>query len=111
MVEITGGLWCFNNYNELVYNPFNYYNARHYYYEMGDLMIDRMSGKETGYDDFGIYLTKDNIAEELSRRKSETDKIREYYEQTGTIPLSEYEDENNITQESIYWNTNANSGD
>ena len=111
MVEITGGLWCFNNYNELVYNAFNYYNARHYYYEMGDLMIDRMSGKETGYDDFGIYLTKDNIAEELSRRKSETDKIREYYEQTGTIPLSEYEDENNITQESIYWNTNANSGD
>lgn len=66
MVEITGGLWCFNNYNDLVYNPFNYYNARHYYYEMGDLMIDRMSGKQTGHDDFGVYLTPDNIASEIA---------------------------------------------
>lgn len=106
MVEVTGGLWCFNNYNELVYNPFNYYNARHYYYEMGDLMIDRMSGKTTEHEDFGVYLTKDNIAEELSRRRKETDKIRRYYEETGTIPLTNYDDEESIiTRDSKYWNT------
>lgn len=106
MVEVTGGLWCFNNYNELVYNPFNYYNARHYYYEMGDLMIDRMSGRTTEHEDFGIYLTKENIAEEISRRKKETDKIRKYYEETGMIPLTDYEDDkSNITMNSKYWNT------
>lgn len=108
MVETTGGLWCFNNFNDLMYNPFNYYNARHYYYEMGDLMIDRMSGKETGHNDFGIYLTNDNIAEEISRRKQETDKLREYYKKTGTIPISGYEEANNITKDSIYWNNSSN---
>lgn len=108
MVETTGGLWCFNNFNDLIYNPFNYYNARHYYYEMGDLMIDRMSGKETGHNDFGIYLTNDNIAEEISRRKQETDKLREYYKKTGTIPISGYEEANNITKDSIYWNNSSN---
>lgn len=106
MVEVTGGLWCFNNYNELVYNPFNYYNARHYYYEMGDLMIDRMSGKMTEHENFGIYLTKDNIAEEIALRKKETDKIRKYYEETGTIPLTNYNDDKSIiTKDSKYWNT------
>lgn len=109
MVEITGGLWCFNNYNELVYNPFNYYNARHYYYEMGDLMIERMSGKATRHDDFGIYLTRDNITEELSRRKAETDKIRKYYRETGTIPLADYEDASNITKDTRYWNESPTS--
>ncbi|MCI9420457.1 MAG: hypothetical protein HFG32_10675 [Eubacterium sp.] len=108
MVEITGGLWCFNNFNDLMYNPFNYYNARHYYYEMGDLMIDRMSGKETGHNDFGIYLTNENIAEEITRRKRETDKLREYYKKTGTIPFSEYEEANNITKDSIYWKHSSN---
>lgn len=110
MVEITGGLWCFNNYNDLIYNPFNYYNARHYYYEMGDLMIDRMSGKETGHNDFGIYLTTENIAAELAERRSETDKLREYYKKTGTIPLSDYEDDSNITKDSIYWSMDQSKG-
>lgn len=105
MVEITGGLWCFNNYNELVYNPFNYYNARHYYYELGDLMIERMSGKADSHSDFGIYLTRENISEEIARRKKETDKIRDYYKTTGTIPLSDYDDDSNLTKDSEYWNS------
>ena len=104
MVEITGGLWCFNNYNDLVYNPFNYYNARHYYYEMGDLMIERMSGKSTAYDDFGIYLTPDNIASEIATRRAKTEEICQYYKKTGTIPLSDYEDASNITRNSPYLN-------
>lgn len=99
MVEITGGLWCFNNYNDLVFNPFNYYNARHYYFEMGDLMIERMSGKTTGYSDFGVYLTRDNIADEIALRKKKTDEIREYYKETGTLPLSDFDDPNNIAKD------------
>lgn len=99
MVEITGGLWCFNNYNDLVFNPFNYYNARHYYFEMGDLMIERMSGKTTQYSDFGVYLTRDNIADEIALRKKKTDEIREYYKETGTIPLSDFDDPNNIAKD------------
>lgn len=104
MVEVTGGLWCFNNYNDLVYNPFNYYNARHYYYEMGDLMIERMSGKSTAYDDFGIYLTPDNIVSEIATRRAKTEEIRQYYKKTGTIPLCDYEDASNITRNSPYLN-------
>ena len=99
MVEITGGLWCFNNYNDLVYNPFNYYNARHYYFEMGDLMIERMSGKETDFKNFGVYLTPDNIASEITLRKKETDKIREYYKETGTIPLADFDDPSNVPKD------------
>lgn len=99
MVEITGGLWCFNNYNDLVYNPFNYYNARHYYFEMGDLMIDRMSGKAQGHDDFGVYLTPENVGAEIALRKEKTDEIRDYYKKTGTIPLSDFNDSSNIAKD------------
>lgn len=99
MVDITGGLWCFNNYNDLVYNPFNYYNARHYYFEMGDLMIDRMSGKAVGYDDFGVYLTPENIGDEIALRRKKTGEIREYYKKTGTIPLSNFNDPSNIAKD------------
>lgn len=99
MVDITGGLWCFNNYNDLVYNPFNYYNARHYYFEMGDLMIDRMSGKTEGYGDFGVYLTPENVGEEIALRKQKTDEIRDYYKKTGTIPLSDFNDPSNIAKD------------
>lgn len=99
MVEITGGLWCFNNYNDLVYNPFNYYNARHYYFEMGDLMIDRMSGKAQGHDDFGVYLTPENVGAEIALRKKKTDEIRDYYKKTGTIPLSDFNDSSNIAKD------------
>lgn len=99
MVDITGGLWCFNNYNDLVYNPFNYYNARHYYFEMGDLMIDRMSGRAKGYDDFGVYLTPENVGEEITLRKQKTDEIRDYYKKTGTIPLSDFNDPSNIAKD------------
>lgn len=99
MVEITGGMWCFNNYNDLVFNPFNYYNARHYYFEMGDLMIERMAGTTDQYPDFGVYLTKDNIADEIALRKKKTDEIREYYKETGTIPLSDFDDPNNIAKD------------
>ncbi|MCM1244836.1 MAG: hypothetical protein NC293_04230 [Roseburia sp.] len=99
MVEITGGMWCFNNYNDLVFNPFNYYNARHYYFEMGDLMIERMAGTTDQYSDFGVYLTKDNIADEIALRKKKTDEIREYYKETGTIPLSDFDDPNNIAKD------------
>ncbi len=96
MVQLTDGLWCFNNYNDLVYNPFNYYNARHYYYETADLMIDKMSGKEIPYKDFGVYLTRDNIMQEIATRTQKTNEVREYYKQTGTIPIKGYDDESNI---------------
>ena len=99
MVEVTGGLWCFNNYNDLVYNPFNYYNARHYYFEMGDLMIDRMSGKAQGHDDFGVYLTPENVGAEIALRKEKTDEIRDYYKKTGTIPLSDFNDSSNVAKD------------
>lgn len=94
MVQITGGLWSFNTYNDIMKNPFNYYNAYHYLYETGDLMIDNMTGKEKT-PNFGVYLTMDNITEHIKQRKQEFAAIREQYLQTKQLPYLPYEDASN----------------
>ena len=62
-------------------------------------MIDRMSGKAQGHDDFGVYLTPENVGAEIALRKEKTDEIRDYYKKTGTIPLSDFNDSSNIAKD------------
>ena len=85
-VMIFGDVWCFNNFNGLTMCPYNFYNISHYFYEMGDLMIDTMNGKETGYNDFGVHLTRENVGTEIAKRKQKLAELRAYYLQNRTLP-------------------------
>lgn len=99
LTQITGGFWCFNNLNDYTLNSFNFYNTTHYFYELGDLMVDTMKGTKT-VDDFGVYLTMDNIGPYIRERKATYEKIKNEYKATGTLPLKPYEDASNLMPES-----------
>lgn len=98
IVQITGGVWNFNTYNDIAYNPYNYYNVYHYNYETADLMIDTMTGK-ANHKDFGIYLTMDNIGSYINERRKEIKEIRNYYKEHGTLPLQSYQDDSNYKRD------------
>lgn len=85
-VMIFDDVWCFNNFNGLTMCPYNFYNISHYFYEMGDLMIDTMNGKDTGYNDFGVHLTRENVGAEIAKRKQKLAELRAYYLQNRTLP-------------------------
>lgn len=94
IVQITGGVWSFNTFNDIMKNPFNYYNAYHYLYETGDLMIDNMTGKQKTKD-FGEYLTMDNVAAHIEKRKAQYQEIKDYYMANGQLPYQGYDDASN----------------
>ncbi len=97
-VDITGGLWNFNTYNDLAYNPYNYYNTNHYLYEIGDLMIETMNGGEAP-EGFGIYLTPENISSYIEERKSKRKELQEYYKQNNKFPLYDFDHETNYKRD------------
>lgn len=99
LTQITGGFWCFNNLNDYALNPFNFYNTTHYYYESGDLMVDAMKGEKTP-EEFGIYLTMDNIGNYIRNRKAKYEEIKNYYKKNGTLPLKSYDDPSTLMKES-----------
>lgn len=98
IVQITGGVWNFNTYNDFALNPYNYYNVYHYNYETADLMIDTIMGKESPKD-FGIYLTMDNIGSYINSRREKMKDIRNYYKKTGTLPLQSFHDSSNYKKD------------
>ena len=95
-VMIFDKVWCFNNFNGLTMCPYNFYNISHYFYEMGDLMIDTMSGKETGYDDFGVLLTRENVGTEITKRKQKLAELKAYYLQNRTLPYEGFDSAYNL---------------
>lgn len=98
LVQITGGVWSFNNYNDIMKNPFNYYDTYHYLYQTADLMIDTMTGKQNP-EGFGVYLTMDNIEQHIKKRKDQFEEIKKYYNDNGQLPFLSYEDDSNYLRE------------
>ena len=96
VVQVAGDVWCFNTFNDVALNVYNYYDIAHYYYEIGDLTIDTMAGKPCEYDNFGILLNEDNIAEEISKRREHLEEWKEYYATHGTLPFQGMEDDSLI---------------
>lgn len=94
LVQITD-VWDFSGYNDVNFNPYNFYNELHYNYEVGNLIIKTINGKESRQG-FGVYLTNDNIYEYLQKRRQTYYSLKEEYEQTGTIALGAYEDDSRI---------------
>lgn len=92
VVQVAGDVWCFNTYNDVAMNVYNYYDIAHYYYEVGDLMIDTMAGKPCKYYGFGVLLNKDNVDAEIAARRKHLAEWREYYKAHGSLPFQGLED-------------------
>lgn len=95
-VSIFGEVWCFSRMDNFALCPYNYYNSAHYFYEMGDLIVDTMAGKDTGFDDFGVILTRENVGNEIVERKAKIEEWREYYLKNGTLPYLDYNSRYNL---------------
>ncbi len=95
LVQVTDGVWCFNDVNDISCNLYNFYNATHYYYEIGDLMIDTMTGKNK-IDGFGTYLTMDNIGPYIKERQAKWETVKAYYVQNGKLPYTYADNPANI---------------
>ena len=92
VVQVAGDVWCFNTYNDVAMNVYNYYDIAHYYYEVGDLMIDTMEGKPCKYYNVGVLLNEDNVEAEIASRRKNLEEWRVYYETNGSLPFQGMED-------------------
>ncbi len=84
--------WDFSGYNDITLNPYNFYDRTHFYYEVADLMIDTISGKDS-YPGFGIHVSRENAAEYVAGRKAEYTARKQEYKKTGTVKLQGMGDE------------------
>ncbi|MCR5798080.1 MAG: hypothetical protein K6G63_09235 [Eubacterium sp.] len=92
VVEIGDKVWCFNTFNDIALNYYNYYDPSHYYKEVGDLMIDTMAGEPCKYSDFGILLTRDNVDEHIASRRRKLAEWKAFFDEHGTLPYKSLDD-------------------
>lgn len=78
LVEVFGGVWNFMYPNTITNNIMNYYDGHHFYPEVGDLIANRISStNETSIpQDFGVYVTDENIDEHIEFIKSQVKEIQ-----------------------------------
>ena len=84
-------VWCFNTYNDVALCVYNYYNPAHYFYEVGDLMIDTMAGKPCQYEGFGVKLNRENVGSEIVKRRKKLAEWKEFYKKNGIPPYKPME--------------------
>ena len=84
-------VWCFNTYNDVALCVYNYYNPAHYFYEVGDLMIDTMAGKPCQYEGFGVKLNIENVGSEIVKRRKKLAEWKEFYKKNGIPPYKPME--------------------
>lgn len=89
-------VWCFNTYNDVALCMYNYYNPAHYFYEVGDLMIDTMAGKECEFEGFGVKLNRENIGREIVKRRKKLAEWKAFYKKNGMLPLQSMEGKWNL---------------
>ena len=89
-------VWCFNTYNDVALCMYNYYNPAHYFYEVGDLMIDTMAGKKCEFEGFGVKLNRENVGGEIAKRRKKLAEWKSYYKENGILPLQTIEKKSNL---------------
>lgn len=89
-------VWCFNTYNDVALCMYNYYNPAHYFYEVGDLMIDTMAGKKCEFEGFGVKLNRENVGSEIAKRRKKLAEWKEHYKKNGILPLQTIEKKSNL---------------
>ncbi|SFR75214.1 hypothetical protein [Anaeromicropila populeti] len=93
--SIFDGVWDFSGYNSVSMNPYNFYNESHYNGYVADKMLKIISGRDTA-DDFGEFVTAENAYEHLEKRKEAYYTLKEEFDATGTIDLSQYSYEERV---------------
>lgn len=65
LVDVFGQVYCFTYPNSITNNPDNYYDAGHFYPEIGTLVAHRITGFPDSNlpPDFGILLTPKNLSQ------------------------------------------------
>ena len=94
-VATVTDFWDFTSYNDINLNPYNFYDDAHPFYEVVELMIDTISGRNS-YLGFGCYVTKDNVYEYLQQRRTDFYDLEYEFEQTGSVRLNTRVDESNL---------------
>lgn len=123
VINIVGDAWDFSDFNDITLNPYNFYNYGHYFYDIGDLMVETMKENKIIYnsDDkmhgrFGYHVYADmseckndtsdlaiTTADYLAKREKQYNTLKEEYDVYGTIELKEYDDESNLVAGSKYF--------
>ena len=89
--------WDFSGYHDIDLNPYNFYNEGHFYYEIGDAVVDTINGTYE-YPGFGTYVTRENVMEHVKGRESDYRRLQEEYLKTGTVRLQTAEDESCLVE-------------
>ncbi|WP_155943537.1 hypothetical protein [Mitsuokella sp. oral taxon 131] len=72
LAHVTG-YYDFSGLNEITENNYNYYDTAHYRPLVGDMMIDRMFRTGTPPQDFGVWVTEDNVEKHIRALESQDD--------------------------------------
>lgn len=77
LVDVFGGVWNFMYPNSITNDISNYYDGHHFNPEVGNLIALRLKDKnaESVPEDFGVYVTKENIEQHLSKVQVLADSI------------------------------------
>lgn len=96
LADITN-YYAFDMMSSINTNPYNFYDPEHYSNAIADEEIKYIFEGNVQEQDFGYYVTKDNVMDYVSRKKEDYQKLVEEYENTGTLSYGSFEDEGNIT--------------
>lgn len=70
LADVTG-YYDFGGLNSVTENNYNYYDTAHYRPLVGNMMIDRMFGTGTPPQDFGVWVTENNVEEHIRALESQ----------------------------------------
>lgn len=107
MAQVTD-FWDFGFLNKYNMNPYNFYDNNHMLVSVSEKMIDTMYGIGQ-LENFGIYVTKDNVEEYIEQRKNVLISLKEEYERYGELALGTYFDKSYIASDLLY-PTQSNTG-
>ena len=101
MAEIVS-YWDFSMPNMSNKNMFNFLtDTNHMYSEGVNHMLDQIYGVGSG-DDFGAYVTAENIEEHIAERQRRYDALMEEYAETGTVWQGMYYDDGYLLSDMFY---------
>lgn len=75
MVDVFGGVYDFLGLNSITENLDNYADGHHFYAEIGTLIAARLENRKGVPEDFGVYVTRENLAHHLALIRTQARRI------------------------------------